>query len=373
VSASRHLVWLVFATLAVLVLASRWKPIAETGVPVPFHDQWTAEGEAILEPWFAGELGWGDFWKPSNEHRPVLTRVLAFAELRLTGEWNTRLQMLVNSFFNALTAVVLSLVARRVLGVVGWLTSVAVFALLFALPGNYENATWGFQSHFYLMMLLGAAYLAGTFGSDRMDTTWVSAQCAGALGLLAMGGGMLAPAVAAAVAAMQLLKKRDARTIATLVLAILLAAAGWCTIEQPADPAGVLQLHSLAFLVESLLRLLAWPSTLWFLVPLMHAPWLLVAIRALRTRVPRPGEIVLVSLGAWIVLQALAIAYSRGAGMTEIPPRYFDSLIVGFIANGLCLAVLLRSAPRGSWLLRSASRGRSPRRQESGISTSRRE
>lgn len=342
-STPRHITWTVLVALALIALASRWRIIAEFAQPVPFHDQWTAEGEAIFEPWFAGQLGLADFWKPSNEHRPVLARALAFAEFRLTGEWNTRLQMLVNSLFYALTAVAISLVARRVLGTAAWVASAAAFAMLFALPGNYENAMWGFQSNFYLMMLLGAAYLTGTFRSDRIDATWGIAQCAGALGLLAMGGGMLAPAAAAAIAAVRLLRQRDARTIGTLVVAVILTAAGWFTIEQPADPAGVLQSRSPALLVESLLKLLAWPSTLWFLVPLIHAPWLLVAIRALRTRVARPGEIALAALGAWIVLQALAIAYSRGAGMTEIPPRYFDSLIVGFLANGLCLVVLLRS------------------------------
>lgn len=338
--------WLVIAALAVVALASRWKLIAQHGVPVPFHDQWSAEGEAILEPWFAGDLGWADFWKPSNEHRPVLTRLLAFAEFRMTGHWDTRVQMLVNSLFYALTAVALSLLARAVFALRGWLAATATIALIFALPGNYENAVWGYQSQFYLMVLLGVVYLGGTFTSPRIDCRWAAAQAAGALGLLAMGGGMLAPAIAAGIGALRLARRRDAHGVATLASGIVLALLGWWMLGRSAGGGGPLHTPSAIMLVEALVRLLAWPSPMVLVAALMHLPWLLVATRALLAREGRPVEISLAALGGWVLLQTLAIAFARGGSFSEIPPRYYDILMIGLSVNVFCLGILVRDHAR---------------------------
>lgn len=339
----RHLVVALLTALAAIAIATRWKIIAEHASPVPFHDQWTAEGTAMFEPWFAGKLRAEDFWKASNEHRPVLTRALAFAEFRLTGEWNTRLEMLVNSLFYALTAVVLALIARNIFGTRGFVASAVILALLFSLPCAYENAMWGFQSQFYLMMLLGAAYLGGTLSTTRIGRTWVLAQIAGMISLLTMGGAMLAPVVVGGLAAVRLVRRRDPYTIATLLVAAALAIGGWATIALANDPNGLLQSRSAAILVEALVKLLAWPSAYWFLVPLMLAPWLLVSVRALISREPSTGEVLLAALGGWILLQTASIAYGRGAHLTGIPPRYFDAFSVGLAVNAACLPVLLRA------------------------------
>ncbi|HEY5552080.1 MAG TPA: hypothetical protein VIK52_09335 [Opitutaceae bacterium] len=342
----RNLVVIVLVALAAITLACRWRIIAEYGVPVPFHDQWSAEGEAMLEPWFAGELGWDVFWKPSNEHRPVLTRALAFAEFRLTGQWDTRVQMLVNSLFYALTAVALSLLARVVFAPRGWIAATAVIALLFALPGNYENAVWGYQAHFYLMVLLGVLYLGGTFGCARIGARWGAAQVAGVIGLLSMGGGMLAPMVAAGLAAIRLVRRRDAHTIATLVSGLVLSLLGWWLLAPSAGEGGPLTARSAITLIETLIKMLAWPSTLTVLAVLVHAPWLLVALRALPARGTRPAETALAALGGWVVLQTLAIAYARGGSFSEIPPRYFDILVIGLAVNAASLAILIREHAR---------------------------
>jgi hypothetical protein len=72
----------------------------------------------------------------------------------------------------------------------------------------------------------------------------------------------------------------------------------------------------------------------------------LVAVRALSARDAHPGEIVLVTAGAWVVLQALAIAWSRGGWITEIPPRYYDFLMIGLAVNAACAGLLLRGRAR---------------------------
>lgn len=358
VMSTRLLEWLVLAALFAVAIGSRWTLIAQHGVPVPFHDQWSAEGEAIFEPWFAGELGWEDFLKPSNEHRPALTRLLAFAEFRLTGQWNTRLQMLVNSLFYALTAVALSLHARAVFSPRGWVAATAAIAFIFALQGNYENAVWGYQSQFYLMVLLGVVYLGGTFSAARIDARWVAAQAAGALGLVAMAGGTLAPIAVAVIAFARLVHRRHPHAAATLVSAIALALLGWWMLPASVGD-GPLQVRSAVMFVEALLKLLAWPSPIALAAALIHLPWLLVAVRTLLAREGPPGDRVFTVLGGWVLLQAMAIAWSRGGSFSEIPPRYFDILVVGLVVNGLCLATLIRDHRRragslvfgGAWLV----------------------
>ncbi|HUG10123.1 MAG TPA: hypothetical protein VMM36_03875 [Opitutaceae bacterium] len=342
---TRLLEWLVVAALFALTLGSRWTLIAQHGVPVPFHDQWSAEGEAILEPWFAGELGWKDFFKPSNEHRPVLTRLLAFAEFRLTGQWDTRTQMFVNSFFYALAAVALSLLARRMFSTAGWMVATVALASVFTLPGNYENAVWGFQLHFYLMVLLAVLYLGGTFGTSRVDARWVAAQAAGALGLLSIAGGLLAPVAAAGIAAVRLARRRDAHGVATLCMAVALALVGWWLLP-PTAVGGKLDVFSSTILVEALVKMLAWPSPVALAAALVQLPWLIVAVRTFVSREARPAELVLTALGGWVVMQALAIAYARGASFPEIPPRYTDILVIGLAANAACAAILVRDSAR---------------------------
>jgi hypothetical protein len=342
---TRWLEWLTVVALFAVTLGSRWALIAQHGVPVPFHDQWSAEGEAILEPWTKGELTWSSLWKPSNEHRPVLTRLVALAEFRMTGRWDTRVQMLVNSLFYALTAVALSLLARRMFSNAGWLVATVALASVFTLPGNYENVTWGFQLHFYLMVLLAVMYLGGTFGTSRVDVRWAVAQAAGALGLLSIAGGLLAPLAAAGVAAARLARRRDAHGVATVCLALAIALLGWWLLP-PSAVAGKVEATSPAVLVEALLKMFAWPSPVALATALVQLPWFLVAARTIISRDARPSDLVLTALGGWVVLQALAIAYARGASFPEIPPRYTDILMIGLATNAACISTLVRDGVR---------------------------
>jgi len=361
----RFTVPILLASLAILTVAIRWGMIERYSSPVPFHDQWIAEGESLIEPWACGELALGNFTAPSNDHRPILTRALAFAEFRFTGSWDARFEMAVNSLFYALIPVVLSLIAGTLFGIRGWLASTAVLAVLFALPANYENALWGFQSQFFLMVLLAIVYLGGTFSTDRTGPRWIAAQAAGALGLLSMAGGIIAPMAAVGIALVRLIRRRDTHAVTTLATGLALAAAGWWLLVPSGSSDETLRSQSIAVFVEALMSLLSWPLPAPVLALLVHAPWMLVAARTLVARDAPWGHIVVAAIGGWVVLQAAAFAYARGAMAGGIPPRYFDVLIVGIAVNAACLALLMCRCGRlqrlsnslltGAWLVAVAA------------------
>lgn len=345
-SPSRFPAVLLLISLACVTIATRWSLIERYSSPVPFHDQWAAEGGALIAPYFAGNLAWRNFFEPSNEHRPVLTRVLAFTGFKLTGAWDTQFQMTVNSLFYALIAVALSLIARQGFGARGWIIATVALTILFALPANYENALWGFQSQFYLMVLLAVVYLGGTFRADRIGPQWIAAQVAGVLGLFSMAGGIIAPLAAAGIALLRLSRRRDAHSVATLAAGLALAVAGWWLLAPTAGAGDSLRARSAAIFVEALLALLSWPLRVPLLAVALQMPWLLIAARILlasRTaRKVEPFHTALTALGSWVVLQAAAIAFTRGGFISEIPPRYFDVLIVGIAVNAACLSIMAR-------------------------------
>ena len=91
--------------LFAVVLGLKLDVIHRFGSDLPSWDQWDAEGLHLYVPWAGHRLGVADFLRPQNEHRIVLTKLLCFAELRLNGQWDARLQCVVNALLHCSLAV----------------------------------------------------------------------------------------------------------------------------------------------------------------------------------------------------------------------------------------------------------------------------
>src|SRR5690242_2473567 len=70
--------------------------IARLGSPTPFWDQW-AEATSVYLPYLSHTLTIDHLLAFHNEHRLMLTRVMALALLMLNGTWDPILQMLVGT------------------------------------------------------------------------------------------------------------------------------------------------------------------------------------------------------------------------------------------------------------------------------------
>jgi len=336
------------------IVGARWQFVYAHGSDVPFNDHWDGEGMLFLRPFWAGEPVLRGLWIPHNEHRIVGTRLLALGLATLDGMWNARGQMLVNAGLAATGLLLWPWALRRSLPPWGRVAACGAAVALGALPFSWDNTLWGFQSQFYLLVLLGGFHLTATWREDRLGPVWWLGLGAGLAALFTAASGFGSAAACAAVAGWRLLRERDgpARRFLWTTLAINAALV----------TAGALLLHtvpyhenfkagSLAIWGDALLRFVAWPCGSALLGLVVQAPLLIVGYALVVRRKPGPGEAALLAGIAWFAFQAAAIAWGRGGDPGGFAVRYRDLHLAGLVLNVLCLLRLLAAAPgrRAAW------------------------
>jgi len=345
-----------------LVAGLRWATIGHFGSDMPNWDQWDAEAAHLLIPWFEEGDFAGHLFHPHNEHRVVLTKLQSLALVLLSGQWDARLQCVVNAGLCGLLVVALWLCSRRWVAARWHLPLFVLLAFLFGLPLAWENILGGFHSQqYWLIGLSFAAIVTLPFASPWSACWWLGAFSA-LLALGSMASGFLASAVVASVVGFRLLRRETtlAGALPTLTLATALVCLGALThVTAPHhEPLKAKTLHDFVFnFVHSLqwpLRFQHWAgAVLWF-------PWLLVCWRVVQADA-RPGDVrsgsegqefrssprfdprapqTIVAVGGWVLLQFLATAYARGAEAHYPAPRYMDTLALGAFVNAVALAWL---------------------------------
>jgi hypothetical protein len=149
--------------LFAIVFGARLWIVNVCGSPLPVWDQWDAEGYGLFKPFLRGELPLSHLFQSHNEHRIVLTRLLALGLFQMNGMWDTRLEMVVNAAIAAGSATLIAHLLLVEIGATWWRPVVSMVALLWALPYGWENTTWGFQSQVYLLVLFSFLALWGSF------------------------------------------------------------------------------------------------------------------------------------------------------------------------------------------------------------------
>lgn len=322
--------------MVLCVAGARLWLIFHYGSDQPFHDQWTAEG--FYRNWFDGNLEWRIFFYPHGEHRPALTRLLAMAEFWLNGQWDARVQMVVNLGIYLLAVGTLVEFARRHLPPRASLVVAGIAVLLFAQPANYENALWGFQSQFYFLLLLGTWHVLGST-RDRLDSRWLLAQCAGLLGLFSMAAGVMSASAVWILAAFDLIRgKNRRRAMVTLIVNTALIAIAWLSF--PASPvAHEARVQSVPQFLAAFAYLLAWPLPFWWGAVLI-VPWCWMVVQRQEDR----GARGIVALGLWCGLMIAAFAFGRGSSPGRIAVRYQDVLTIGLFVNATAMVWLWSNA-----------------------------
>jgi hypothetical protein len=358
---TRSAVLALACALFVLVLGARWALLASYGTDLPDMDQWDAEGLALLQPASQGQLRLASFLLPHNEHRIVLTRLMAFGLTRLNGQWDQRLEAACNAVLpGAIAAGLWLLAAPRLRG--RWQVGFgAALAAVYALPLAWENILAGFDSQqFFLIGLAIAGIVLLPFAEPYRLKWWLGAASV-LLSLGSMGSGFFAAVIVAGLLTFQL--ERARRPFSTAVPGLVVCAIAIATgVMSRFVVVGheSLKAQSAADFVLTLAKALGWPAFDFgwgYSSLLLFLPWGLVVARTLKRQPAHPEvalhpaslcswDELLVGLGLWVVAQALATAYARGAEGPSPAFRYMDTLIVGNLVNLLCLHALWQSNAR---------------------------
>ncbi len=344
--------WLTAALAAALfgfVLGAKWVTVDRFGTDMPDWDQWDAEAMELYVPWFTHDHFVSHLFHPHNEHRIVITKLQNLGLALLNGQWDARLECLVNAALHSALAVAFWLLARRATAPRWHAPLFLLIAALFALPLAWQNILGGFHSQQYWLLGLSFAAVVVLSFARPWSGRWWAGLAAAVLALGSMGSGFLASVVVLGLLGYRILRREISwrETWPTLALLGLVIAIGAATRVEVYyhQPLKAKTAHDFIF---SILRSLEWPlrdrdwvgAILWL-------PWALAAMRTWQARESAEARFgqTLLGLGGWVLVQLAATAYARGAGADYPASRYMDTPAFGLIVNGIALAWLLTPPP----------------------------
>jgi hypothetical protein len=330
--------WL--SALLLVVLGAKLWVIQMYGTAVPYWDQWD-EAKFFIKPWLEGQLTWGAWFAPHNEHRIFFTRALDLLVLWLNRQWDPILQMVINAFIHTGYAGGLAYALWIFTGrkYEGWIC----FLLMpfFALPFAAENTIHGFHSQEYFLSVFALVTIIGLgFGSPG-DGWWFCGLAAAVMSLFTMGSGLLASLAVIGLLVLRRLKGRSAIQGQWITLGCSLAIfISGLILDVAIQKHGHYRAGRFLTFGEALLGNLAWPfmnqpALLWVIC----LPLVITIIKYFRSdfKDPRAAEFVL-TLGFWGFLQAAALAYGRPyLGSSS---RYMDTLCIFSVASLASLFIL---------------------------------
>ncbi|MBM3855385.1 MAG: hypothetical protein FJ399_19895, partial [Verrucomicrobia bacterium] len=314
--------------------------------PVPFWDEWEGDALYLLIPFNGGFLDWGALIMPQWEHRILLTRLVTLAGTVLNGEWDPRVAMTVSAvLLAAATALVgVALVAtRRWPGVV----VAGVLALGASLPFDFNNLLWGGQTQMYGLVLMAVVTIA--LGAVPVITPAVlGAALAGGLGsLFTMGAGPVGPGCAVGMCLVRWCFERDQRRqLAGLAVVFFCVALLGALLHAKSPPHGPFYATSWEQFRRAFVGVLAWPlPPSPVAVVLVWLPWLAGGVLILRRREANTLEWLAVGLGAWGLVNAIALGYARQYEGPPFDSRFLTAFLPGVWGSIGSAAALLGRVP----------------------------
>jgi hypothetical protein len=339
---------LLSAGTILVVLGARLRIVERYGSDLPWWDQWGAEAEQVLTPWYQHGRLWRNLLVSYSEHRIAPTRALNLALTAIGGQWDARVECCANALLAAALAAVLLGWVRRHFGRFWGLTSTALVVLFLSLPLAAENILGGFQSQFLFLIGFSTAAIYGLAERDAGSAPWLMGLVAGLLAMVSMGSGFFFSIPVAIICAARLLgagRRRDDGI--TLGAAVAFAAVGWWS--RPLAPwQGVLHAGGARDFLLYFAHCLAWPKPDWpWLGALVWLPWTVMAAGSLRSRLGReePARNLVFAGGLWVLLQIVAVSYARGARGEAPATRYAEVFTLGVLFSYL-------SIPRAAAALR---------------------
>ena len=354
--------WPLWLAFFLVVVGARLWLVALFGSSMPILDQWDDEGGRIFKPYLEGTLRVGDLFVAHNEHRPVLSRLLALLLLIINRQWDARVQMSANAVICGFIAGAVACAALRIYDGRHRALVIAAVTCWLCLPYAWENTTSGFQSSFYFLLLFSLAAIWGLLMHREFTLTWALGAAAAVVACFTMASGFLCAAAVLLVIALRLITARaQFRHSATTVIVSAATVALGIQLRTHVPDHDVLGAASTVQWLEMFGRCLAWPfSRQTAACLLMYAPMALLLGMYLRRRKGGENALdhraeLLLACGAWVALQSAAIAYSRGAQFASfMSPRYMDVLALGAIANFFALLAMASGICAAEWFRQRA-------------------
>ncbi|MFG1425471.1 hypothetical protein [Roseixanthobacter glucoisosaccharinicivorans] len=342
--------WLALLACVLVIMGAKLTLILFYGSPVPFWDQWDAEGGQIYQPYLQGYVPLGNLIAAHNEHRILIPRLLALGELEFAGRWDPILQMCINAMLHTGFVVTLMVLLRRMVSATAAVALTAFVALLVSVPFAWENVLAGFQSQFYLVLLFSIISLTLLAVAPAFDVRWGVGILFAVLGYfsLSAGGGTLV--IAGVIAAAQVAIGRRAGRREWAGIAVLLASGLVLLALVPQPPYhAALKAQSIGQFFLALQSVASWPlKSMPFAPFLLNAPLVWLAVCVLRERRPLSDPAWLcIGIGGWIGMQEILLAYGRAPDVRA--SRYLDLMVVLVSVNFVATAALLKGlVPTGT-------------------------
>lgn len=338
---------LVGGALFCAVLGARLVWLHLDSRPVPFWDEWEGDALYLLIPFNGGFLDWGALIMPQWEHRILLTRLITLAGTVLNGEWDPRVAMTVSAvMLAAATALAgVALVAtRRWPGVVAG----GLLALGASLPFDFNNLLWGGQTQMYGLVLMAVVTIALAAVPVVTPAVLAAALAGGVVSLFTMGAGPVGPGCAAGICLVRWYFERGQRRQLAALAAVCVLVALFGALMHASSPAHVpFYATSWEQFRRAFVGVMAWP-----LPPspvaagLVWLPWLACGVFILRRREANALEWLSVGLGAWGLVNAIALGYARQYEGPPFDSRFFTAFLPGaWAAIGSAAGLLGRVQP----------------------------
>jgi len=319
------------------------------GGGVPYMDEWDGIGLALFTHRADHTLRAADFLVPHNEHRVVLTRLIAYVLASANGQWDPLLEMTANAALHAGFCVALLVFARRFVRGVRFTAAALALTALFSLAFDWENTIEGFQSQFALLdwCAFGMFWLCLT--APPLSKRWFCGFAVGIAGLGSMSSGFVAAPAALGVMVLGAAFRRRwswRESAAGGLLAAICVTGLLLYTQVPGNDR--FKAGSPGEWLKALATALAWPTCRWpAALLILQLPTAIFIAGRLRARRLEGHEAVLVALAGWSWLQVGAIAYGRANFGLVTSPRYSDLYAMQSVVAILALAALWRGRSAG--------------------------
>jgi hypothetical protein len=346
--------WLQYLALFLVVVGARLWLVFLYGSPLPILDQWDGEAASVFKPWIDGMLSISDLFRPHNEHRLVLSRLLALGLLSLNGQWDSLLELAANALICGLIAIAVGAALIRLLGHRHRIAVLTGVMFWFSLPYAQENTLWGLQSSFYFLLLFSLLTIWGLLFQPAFSFRWGLGATGAILSCFSMASGFFAALATLGILFVRVLKSRRVTrdVVVTVVFTVVVIGTSLLFHVSVARHESLRAASFTAWLIV-FGRCLAWPfcdTPAASLIIYFPVAWLSLCYftrKATSFAVNRsvPIELLLAAAG-WVMLQAAAIALTRaGDAHAPIASRYMDILGFGALVNFSAAMILLFDHP----------------------------